>query len=106
AKQIAKFLHRNLRNVIEFITAGDPTYYAVLEVCLHVLNSNARQAQLRLAKMVSVFSDENDAFVETQNPRSPGCILPGETDVNGPGNMRDCELHRRSRVQHNCAFGL
>jgi hypothetical protein len=45
-KQLNKLLHRNLRNVIEFVTARNPTRDAVFEISLYVINADASQAQL------------------------------------------------------------
>src|SRR5947207_3254086 len=80
-QQVREFLHRDLGNVIQLIAAGNPTANAVLEVRLYVFNANARQPHLRFPQMVSVFSDEDDALVETKNPGRPGRVLPGEANV-------------------------
>ena len=45
-KQFNKLLHRNLRNVIEFVTAGNPTRDAAFEISLYVLYADASQSQL------------------------------------------------------------
>ena len=45
-KQFNKLLHRNLRNVIEFVTTGNPTRDAVFEISLYVLYADASQSQL------------------------------------------------------------
>src|SRR5438094_8664586 len=80
-QQVREFLHRDLGNVIQLIAARNPTANAVFEVRLYVFNANARQPHLRFPQMVSVFSDEDDALVETKNPGRPGRVLPGEANM-------------------------
>src|SRR3989475_27999 len=81
SQQARKSLPRDLRNVIQLIPAPNPTANAVFEVRLYVFNANARQPHLRFPQMVSVFSDEDDALVETKNPGRPGRVLPGEANM-------------------------
>src|SRR6266566_9162109 len=80
-QQVREFLHRDPGNVIQPKAARNPTANAVFEVRLYVFNANARQPHLRFPQMVSVFSDEDDALVETKNPRRPRRVLPGEANM-------------------------
>src|SRR6267154_2091250 len=53
--------------------------------------------------MVRIFSDQNDLLLQPQNSRSPRRILPRKSDMNRSRHMGYCELHRRTRIEHNSA---
>src|SRR5262245_4541159 len=99
-------MHRDLRNVVQCVAAGYPTSNAIFEECVNVFNADARQSELRFAQMLRVFSDEDDALVQSQNPGSPGGVLPGQADVNRSGDMGHSELRRWTRIKNDCAFRL
>src|SRR4051812_4522415 len=73
---------------------------------MHVFNTYTRQTQLGFPQMVGVLSDQDDAFIQAKNSGSPGCVLSGEGDVDGARDMRDRELHGRTRVKNNGTFRL
>src|ERR1700682_1203797 len=105
-QQLRELMDRNLRDVIQLEAALNPTGDSVFQVCLHVLDPDARQAQLGLPQMIPVLSDQDDALIQAQDSSGPGRILPGESDMHGARNMRDCELHRRTRIEDDRAFRL
>src|SRR5215469_1388471 len=71
-----------------------------------MLDPHAREAQLRFAQIIRVFSDEDDVLVEPQNARRPGRVLSGKANVYRSGNMRDCKLHSRASVEDYNALRL
>ena len=71
-----------------------------------MLDADAGETELGLAKLVRVFANENDALVEAENSCGPGCVLAGEGDVQGAGDVGHGELHCGAGVEDDGAFGL
>ena len=71
-----------------------------------MLDADAGKTELRLAKLVGIFADEDDVAVEAEDPCRPGGILAGERDVYGAGDVGCGEVHCRASIEDDGSFGL
>ena len=71
-----------------------------------MFDADAGETELRLAEVVGVFADEDDALVEAEDACGPRGVLAGERDVQGAGDVGGGELRCGARVKDDGAFAL